>query len=61
MFDRTTIYTRLAMALADAITIEQIPARRHEMERLLRIMRERYKPGGFDLETKNLENQELRS
>lgn len=61
MFDPKTVYTRLAMALSDAITIEQIPARKHEMERLLRIMRERYKPGGFDLETKNLANQEPRS
>lgn len=58
MFDPTTIYTRLVLALADAITIETIPARRHEMERLLRIMRERYKPGGGDLHTKNLANSE---
>ena len=52
MFDKQTIYTRLVMALHDAILIEQIPVRRYEMERMLRIMRERYKPGAGDLETK---------
>lgn len=50
MFDEKAIYTRLAMALCDAITIERIPARRHEMERLLSIMRNRFKP-----EPKNIE------
>lgn len=53
MFDEKTIYTRLAMALCDAITIERIPARRHEMERLLSIMRNRFKP-----EPKNIEYKE---
>jgi hypothetical protein len=50
MFDEKTIYTRLAMALCDAITIERIPARRHEMERLLSIMRNRYKPEATELQ-----------
>lgn len=58
MFDEKTIYTRLVMALCDAILIEQVPARRHEMERLQRIMRERYKPGNEGLETKDLVNRE---
>jgi hypothetical protein len=38
------------MALCDAITIERIPARRHEMERLLSIMRNRYKPEATELQ-----------
>lgn len=58
MFDEKTIWTRLVMALNDAILIEQTPVRRYEMERLQRIMRERYKPGNASLETKDLENRE---
>ncbi len=53
MYDLKTIHIRLIMALSDAIAVEQIPVRRHEMEHMMRILQERYKPQGKVLETKH--------
>lgn len=56
MLDPKTIHIRLIMALHDAIAIEQTPVRKHEMQHMMTILQERYKPKG-----KVLENREVKS
>lgn len=56
MIDEKTIHLRLCSALMDAITIERIPVRRYEMERLLHILTSRYKADKLDNPTLNIRN-----
>lgn len=52
MLDPKTIHIRLMMALSDAIAIEQTPVRKHEMQHMLKVLSERYKPKTTVIETK---------
>ena len=54
MFDPKTIHIRLMMALSDAIVIEQTPVRKHEMQHMMTILQERYKPKDTVIETKTV-------
>lgn len=56
MIDEKTIHIRLCNALMDAITIERIPVRRYEMERLLHILTSRYKSNKLEKPTLNIGN-----
>lgn len=52
MLDAKTIHIRLIMALSDAIAIEQTPVRKHEMQHMMTMLQERYKPKTTVIETK---------
>lgn len=54
MLDPKTIHIRLIMALHDAIAIEQTPVRKHEMEHMMTMLQERYKPKTTVIETKTV-------